>query len=254
MEARVRSYSSLGQDFASTPQERISAWRRLDRAAMLLPYEAINCINDEDPMTLEPFEAGSHVSVYHTDSAQQGLTKPKCVDVQTMLQWLRSHPAGQDVVPFPLDVQISYYVEKESTIATLESGQVDLRPIKIDILRVQNSMEIIYELIPFIPPNYPDSLVPGNDTYPYDAITIRSSTYPYTLMGVQRHWLIKKLYELYVLEEDRTSLVRVPYLADAMIRLVMPGDRSEYTSMDMLANPRQTRFKLHRTNQTIHVD
>jgi hypothetical protein len=269
MNNRVRQISSFGAAEAiHTLRERV---RRLSFYPMVpvvvpvavpvavpermgvIPFEAIYCQNEEDPTSLEPFDIGSHVSIYHSLDSRRGMEKPTCLDRTETLDWLDRHPVGQDVVPFPIQEQFVYYVEKEDVISKLRSRAIGFRPLFIENRRVLNSVEPVYELIPFIPPNYPRNPNVESNEYPYDRITVRSHRAPFYTMAIKRDILVKRISAEYLrLDDGGTTPISIAELNDLYIQVVhVSHGITTQNSLDVISNPRHRVFKIHSRLGTI---
>jgi hypothetical protein len=273
METRVQQHSTFAPFALETVRERIEQLSRFSVPVVvpavvqavvqavvpaavpvgpvgMIPFEAIYCDNDEDPSTLEPFEAGSHLSIYHSLDSRRGLEKPTCVNVASILEWMRSRPEAQDVVLLPIRDQFSYYVERADAITKIVGRSVGVRPLFIDNRRVVNSVESVYALIPFIPPNYPVNQLANE--YPYDTIIVRTAGRDSIGIAVQRHTLVNRIYRQYNNAIDHTSLITIPELANEQIRL----DHASHgvtgqNSVDIISNPRHRTFRIHTNLRTI---
>ena len=212
----------------------------------MIPFRDIYCVNTEDPTSLTELVPGSFMSIYHTDDTRKGLAKPTCVNKQDMLAWFRTRP--ETVVSLPISEQFSYYVNKRHAIISLRSRAVGLRPLYIDRRRIGSSDEMVHQLIPFIPPNYPP--VDEDMDYPYDSINVQSQSRPYYTMVIQRHKLINRIYQQSL--DDKTALLGISELDDMEIRVEYVGQPiTEKTTLDTLSDPDLTHYKIHPGRHTI---
>jgi hypothetical protein len=263
MEDRVRSCGSFGDNalpFVGSLRERVRRWSFVDPprpipipipvAGGMIPFEAIYCQNEEDPTSLEPFEVGSHVSIYHSLLSRNGLEKPTCLDITASRAWLRSRPDNQDVVPFPIADAFVFYVNKTTVLRQLGSRAIGFRPLFIDNRRVLNIVESVYQFIPFIPPNYP--LNSNSNVYPYDSITVRSPIRPYFTMAIRRNVLVNRIHEQYSRLGEGTTPIPIVELNDINIQVDhISHGRTQLNSLDVISNPRHRQFKIHSRLRTI---
>jgi hypothetical protein len=252
MEDRVRSIGSLNDhEYLATARERVRHWSFVPAVVPgrmgMIPFEPIYCQNDEDPTSLEPFDIGSHVSIYYSLDSRRGLEKPTCLDRNVALEWLNSRPVDQEIVPFPIIDQFVFYVEKGHVISQMRSRAIGFRPLFIENRRVVNSVEPVHRFIPFIPPNYPRNPNVESNEYPYDTITVRSQRAPFYTMAIKRNILVNRIHRQYESFEDGgTTPISIEDLNDAYIRVNHASHGiTTLNSLDVISDPRHRMFKIH---------
>jgi len=164
---RVRQLSDQSRNVHDTDK---TLSQRVRYVASLDPVREHECDTEGeevplDPITYDPLRSGQYVSIYHTEAAVNGQEKPKCFNLDSILQWLSSGRSRYTSLPNP-----PITVNRVQTRNLLRSNRSGFMKFRSYDSGERNGPSHIYKLRSFIPHWVQDN--PESTSYPYDMIQV----------------------------------------------------------------------------------